>query len=325
MNFKLSASEINNIVNGELLGSPDLYFSSLQRIEHATKNDISFCNTEKFLEIAKKTKAGLLIIYKGADYTPSDEQVLIFHENPHIALVKILNFINDNFNKKESQISNNAKIDKSAKIGKNPIILDNVVVEECVEIGDNCFIHQNVVIKSYSKIGDNVIIHPGAVIGSEGFGYLENPDGSYNKIPQLGNVIIGNNVEIGANTCIDRALIGSTIIKDGVKIDNLVQVAHNVEIDENSAFASQVGIAGSVKIGKRVRMGGQVGTSGHIAITDDVTILAQSGVAKSITNKGEYYGSPVKPKFEAFKIEAVIKSLPELNKEIGRIKKKLEE
>lgn len=323
MNFKLSSIEIANITNGELVGSPDLYYSSLQRVEYANQNDITFCQNEEYLEIAKETKPGLILLYKGADYSPTPNQAVIFHEKPYIAFAQLLIYIDKNFNKVESGIRESVRISENATIGNNPTILENVVIEENVKIGDNCFIHPNVTIKRGCIIGDNVILHPGAVIGSDGFGYLDNPDGSYTKIPQLGNVIIGNNVEIGANTCIDRALVGSTIIEDGVKIDNLVQIAHNVEVGKNSAFASQVGISGSTKLGQRVRMGGQAGSAGHIEIADDVTILAQSGVAKSVTQKGIYFGSPIKPRLEAFKIEAIIKNLPNLFNDIKDIKKKL--
>jgi len=324
MNFKLSSKEISNIINGELVGSPDLFFTSLQRIEYASTNDISFCQNDEFLEIAKETKPGLLILFKGAEYKHDTNQALIYHDNPYFAFAQLLIYIDKHFNAISSGIRPSASISLNANVGNNPTILENVVIEDNVKIGDNCLIHPNVVIKRDTIIGDNVIIHPGAVVGSDGFGYLDNPDGSYTKIPQLGNVIIGNNVEIGANVCIDRALIGSTHIADGVKIDNLVQIAHNVEIGENSAFASQVGISGSAKIGKRVRMGGQAGSAGHLEITDDVTIMAQSGVAKSVTTKGIYFGSPIKPRLEAFKIEAIIKNLPSLINDIKSIKKKLE-
>lgn len=323
MKFSISSLQVNEIIKGELIGSPDLFFSSLQRIEFATKNDISFCQSKDYLDIAISNKPGLLIIYPESNYKVSKNQTVIFHKNPYFAFAQLLIYIDKTFNK-QSGISPKAIINETAKIGNNPTILENVVICEDVEIGDNCFIHQNVTIKSNTIIGNNVIIHSGAVIGSDGFGFLDNPDGSYTKIPQLGNVQIGNNVEIGANTCIDRALLGSTIINDGVKIDNLVQIAHNVIIGENSAFASQVGISGSATIGKRVRMGGQVGSAGHLEIADDITIIAQSGISKSLNKKGIYFGSPAKPRMEAFKIEAIINNLPAMFNDIKDIKKKLE-
>lgn len=322
MNFKLTASEINELVKGELQGSPNLYFTNLQRIEYSTQNDITFCSSDEYLKYISSNTPGLVILYYDAEIKPKENQAFIRHKNPYYAFAQLLIYLDEKFAKKKLGISKNAVIASSVKIGDNPTIMDNVVIEENVKIGNNCIIHQNVVIKRDTEIGDNVIIYPSAVIGSDGFGYLDNSDGSYTKIPQLGNVVIGNNVEIGANTCIDRALVGSTIISNGVKIDNLVQIAHNVIIGENSAFASQVGISGSAKIGKRVRMGGQVGSAGHLEITDDVTIIAQSGVAKSIEKKGIYFGSPVKPRLEAFKIEAILKNLPTLFNDVKEIKSK---
>ena len=170
-------------------------------------------------------------------------------------------------------------------------------------------------------IGKNCLIQPGAVIGADGFGFIENPNGKYEKIPQIGNVIIGDNVEIGANTTIDCALLDSTIIKDGVKIDNLVHIAHNCIINEDTAMAAQAGIAGSTTIGKRNRIGGQVGLAGHISTEDDVILTAQSGVSKSITEKGVYFGSPAKERTQAFKIEANLRRLPDLAIDVDLLKK----
>ncbi|MFY8160745.1 MAG: UDP-3-O-(3-hydroxymyristoyl)glucosamine N-acyltransferase, partial [Candidatus Kapaibacteriota bacterium] len=191
-----------------------------------------------------------------------------------------------------------------------------------VFIGKNTIIYPNVTIMNGTIIGDNCIIHPGAVIGSDGFGYYEE-GGKYIKIPQIGNVVIEDNVEIGANTTIDRSFIGSTIIKCGVKIDNLVQIGHNCVIGENSAMASQVGIAGTVTIGKNVRLGGQVGLAGHLKIADNVTIIAQSGVSKTILESGTYFGSPIKEATKAFKIEATLRNLPDLAKEVSNLKKEV--
>jgi UDP-3-O-[3-hydroxymyristoyl] glucosamine N-acyltransferase len=228
-----------------------------------------------------------------------------------------------------AQISPSATIGANCYIGENSIIKDRAVIypnssiQRDVTIGENCIIYSNVSIYYGCTIGRDCIIHSGAVIGSDGFGFQENKDGSYTKIPQIGKVIIGDSVEIGANTTIDRAFVGSTIIEYGVKLDNLIQIAHNDEIGENSAMAAQVGISGSTKIGKRVRLGGQVGISGHIEIGDDVVLLAKSGVPKSMTEKGIYIGAPARDRLTAFKIEAVIHNLPQLSKDVDKIKKKL--
>ena len=221
-------------------------------------------------------------------------------------------------------IGANCVIGNNCKIGKNTVLHSNISIYDNSKIGDNCTIHANVTIYEDTEIGNNCVIHSGVALGSDGFGFLENKDGSYTKIPQLGNVVLENDIEIGANTTIDRALVGSTIIRNGVKLDNQIQIAHNCEIGENSAMAAQVGVSGSVKVGKRNRFGGQSGISGHIEIADDVVLLAKSGVPKSIEKGGLYFGSPIREKMQAFRIEAVIHNLPDLAKDVKLIKKKLE-
>jgi UDP-3-O-[3-hydroxymyristoyl] glucosamine N-acyltransferase len=238
-------------------------------------------------------------------------------------------------------------ISSAAHIAESAVIADNVTIEACVVIGDNvriaqgtviranstiyenvtigenCCINSNVSLYNDTIIGNNCIIHAGTVIGADGFGYIEHPDGSFTKVPQLGNVVIHDDVEIGANCTIDRAMIGSTIIKSGVKLDNLVHIAHNCEIGKNSASAAQTGVSGSTIIGERVRLGGQVGLAGHLTIADDVKLLAQSGVAKTIDKKGTYFGAPAKDQMKAFKIEAVIRQLPELLSDLRDLQKKV--
>jgi UDP-3-O-[3-hydroxymyristoyl] glucosamine N-acyltransferase LpxD len=185
-------------------------------------------------------------------------------------------------------------------------------IDDNVKIGNNCIIYSNGSIYKECKIGNNCIIHSGSVIGSDGFGFYENENKEFIKIPQLGNVILEDNVEVGANSTIDRALVGSTYIRTGTKIDNLVHIAHNCDIGSNTGIAAQTGISGSVKIGNYCRIGGQVGIAGHLEIADNVTLLAQSGVSKSILNSGIYFGSPVKDVKTAFKLEAIMRNLPEI-------------
>lgn len=202
--------------------------------------------------------------------------------------------------------------------------MPGVVLGDNVRIGKNTTLNSNVSVYEDCQIGDNCIIHAGAVIGADGFGFQENEDGSYSKVPQLGNVLIMDDVEIGANSTIDRALLGSTIIGKGVKIDNLVQVAHNVFIDENTAIAAQVGISGSSKIGKRNKIAGQCGIAGHLNICDDVLLMAQSGVPNNITKSGAYFGTPIRERMKAFRIEAVVNNLPELKKELSQLTKRVD-
>lgn len=318
--FELMSNEIAEIIGGQLIGSPNLVLNGINRIENVSEREVSFVSSNTFLKYLDLNKPGLIIISEALLEKDYDFPI-IKTENAYVSFVKLLRYIDENFVYNQKGIHRTAVIEESVKIGSNPRIGAGAYIGENVKIGNNALIHSNVSIYRDSIIGDNCIIHAGAVIGSDGFGFLEDSNGKYHKIPQLGNVIIGNEVEIGANTCIDRAVAGSTIISNGVKLDNLVHIAHNVEIGDDSAFASQVGVAGSVKIGKRVRMGGQAGSSGHIEITDEVTIMAQSGVAKSVEKSGIYFGSPIKPRLEAFKIEAAIKNLPETLKEIKRISK----
>jgi UDP-3-O-[3-hydroxymyristoyl] glucosamine N-acyltransferase len=206
-------------------------------------------------------------------------------------------------------------------------IFHNTVLLENVEVGDDTIVFQNVSIREDCRIGERVIIHPGVVIGSDGFGFNPDEKGVYQKIPQIGNVIIEDDVEVGANTTIDRAAVGSTIIGRRTKIDNLVQIAHNVSIGEDTVISGQCGISGSTKIGSNCILAGQVGIAGHIKIADNVILLARSGVGKSITKAGYYFGAPAKEIKTAYRIEAHIKNLPasigritEIEKEIKKLK-----
>lgn len=322
--FELKSKQISEIVGGILEGAPDLVFTNVNRIENLRENDIAFLSSYDFLEFAENSK-GLILLSEHLKDKIKRNDNLIYVENAYEAFVKLLVFIDTNLIKKRTGIDKSATVHPSSKVDDSAVIMENVVIQENCQIGKNVIIYSNVSLYPDTKIGDNSIVHSGAVIGSDGFGYADLADGSYFKIPQLGNVVIGKNVEIGANTTIDRSVAGSTIISDGVKIDNLVHIGHNTVVGENSAFAAQVGIAGSVKIGKRVRMGGQVGSAGHIEIVDDVTIIAKSGLSKSVTKKGTYFGSPIKPQREAFRIEAALRNLPEALGKIQQIEKKIEE
>jgi len=337
-------TEISDLLNGKVIGNPDNLIYRLNRIEYASVGDLTFFSNKKYINYLLNTNATAILVPQNFDLaTPKQNQSFIEVENPYNCFFKLL-LISDTYYKNfnsfihpKAVIGENSKIDPTAyigayvvigrncKIGKNSILMPNVTLYDNVQIGDNCLIHANVVCYYNTKIGNNCIIHSGAVIGSDGFGFIENKDGSFTKIPQLGNVVIGNNVEIGANTTIDRAVVGSTIIEDGVKIDNLVQIAHNAHIGENTAMAAQVGISGSTKIGKRNRIAGQVGIAGHIKIADDVVLEAKSGVAKSIDESGVYFGAPPKKKTEAFRILMSTNELPQLIKEFSKLKKILKE
>jgi len=342
----MTAQEINDITGGELIGSPSLVIDSLNRIDNAGEKQFSFVVSEKYAHHLLTSKAGLILVPVSFKQQLLPGRSYILHDDPYQAFLKVVMYLEErrySNPKKLSGISPKANIKVSATLGQNVYIGDGAFIDDNVVIGDNVKIYSNATISSNSRIdegtiiysgvriyyetliGKNCIIHANAVIGSDGFGYVRLPSGEYIKIPQIGNVIIGNNCEIGACTTIDRSFVGSTIIEDGVIIDNLVQIAHNVEIGEGSAFASQSGVAGSTKIGKRVRLGGQAGTAGHITIADDVTILAKGGIAQSIQKKGEYFGAPARPKRDAFRIEAATPHLPEMYKELKRLRDEIEQ
>ena len=192
-------------------------------------------------------------------------------------------------------------------------------------VGNNCIIYPNVTIREDCVIGDNVIIHSGTVIGSDGFGYAPRKEGGYDKVPQIGNVVLEDDVEIGSNVSIDRAALGSTVIRKGVKIDNLVQIAHNVNVGDNTVISAQTGIAGSTSIGKNCILAGQVGIVGHIEITDNVILGAQSGVSKSISNSGRYFGYPAKDLGTSLRLEGHFRNLPKYAERIKELERKIEE
>lgn len=341
--ISITINQLHEITGGRLVGHSDDLIINLNRIEFAIKGEMTFYADKAYLEYLEKSLATCIIIDEKFDFAPKDNQVFIFLNNPYQKFVELIKLIDSKQNKPTSGIHPTAIIcdgasvhetasigpycyvGSNSEIGSNCLLSAGVIMGNDVIIGEGTKIYPNATIYHDVKIGSNCIIHAGAVIGSDGFGYLEQSNGIYDKIPQIGDVVIGNNVEIGSNTTIDRAMIGSTIIEDGVKLDNLIQIAHNVIIGENSAFASQVGIAGSTKIGKRNRFGGQVGVSGHIFTQDDVILTAQSGVPSSITKRGIYFGAPAREHIRALRIEGAINNLPELAKELNSLRKKVDE
>lgn len=346
MKINLSAKDIQEITEGELYGSPSLVITGLNRTDQAQEGELSFVSSKAYEHLIPNSQASLLIVGEDVADELIGERAVIKHPDPYAAFIKVIMAIDAkryNNPKFRKGISEKAIIRPSAIIGEDVYIGDNCFIDYNVEIGDGAKIFSNVSLANGAKIGPRTVVYPGvrvyygceigadcviqsnAVIGSDGFGFVNHPEtGEYVKIPQIGNVVIGDRCEIGACTTIDRAMVGSTIIGDNVIIDNLVQIAHNVEIGDGSAFAAQAGIAGSTKIGKKVRMGGQSGTAGHISIADGVTVLAKGGVAQSIDKKGEYFGAPARPKRDSFRIEAVIPQLPEMYKELKRLRDEIE-
>ena len=336
MNLKLT--DIAKLVDGKITGDSDIVINSVARIDEAGKGDLTFLYLQNFEKYFTSTGASAILVRPEFNKTRDDISYIEVQE-PEIAFNKILVrfFTRDlilegidetSFVHSSSILGNNVALGRNVvigpncKIGNNVKIFHNTVLLDNVEVGDNSIIYQNVSIREDSKIGKNVILHAGAVIGSDGFGYRKDEKGVYHKVPQIGNVILEDDVEIGANTTIDRAALGSTIVKKGTKIDNLVQIAHNVSVGNNTVMSAQSGVSGSVKVGNNVIIAGQVGIAGHLEITDNVILMAQSGVPKTISKPGLYFGSPAKEVKKAKILEAHFRNFPEY---VDRIKKLEEE
>lgn len=337
----IKCEDIARIVSGEVIGDPNLLIKGFNRIEHVREGELTFLSDNKFEPLLDACKATCILVYRGLNAKPNENQAFIVVDNPYEKLSLLFRTIAKDIEAPSCFVHPSAVVEESAQLhdsvyigancyvgrnvflGENVILHANAVVQQNCKIGGGTEINSNVSIYKDTIVGSNCLIHSGAVVGSDGFGYLEKEDGSFEKIPQLGNVVIGDDVEIGSNSTIDRALLGSTIIGNGVKIDNLVHIAHNCEIGDNTALAGQAGVSGSVKIGLRNRLGGQVGLSGHIFTGNDVIIMAKSGVSKSIPEKGIYQGAPAKDKMKQFRIEAALRNLPDIVKEFSKIKKQL--
>lgn len=336
--MKFSAIQIAKFLNGEVDGNPKVKVKDIAKIEAGKPGALSFLANPKYTHYIYETQSSIVLVNK--DFVPEKEvsATLIRVENAYEAFAKLLEIVNKNALDKQgietpSFISKTAKIGKVAYvgafayIGKNAEIGDyvkiypNTYIGDNVKIGDNVTIYPGVKIYHACVIKANCIIHAGAVIGSDGFGFAPDSDGNYNKIQQIGNVIIEENVEIGANTCIDRATMGSTIIKEGVKLDNLIQVGHNVVIGKNTVSAAQTGISGSTQIGERCMFGGQVGIAGHITIGDQVILGAQAGIGSNIKSGKKLLGSPAIPFMEYKRSFVIQKRLPQLQEDIRNLKK----
>jgi UDP-3-O-[3-hydroxymyristoyl] glucosamine N-acyltransferase len=338
--MKFTAEQIAGILEGEVVGNPNAIVSQLSKIEEGVEGSLTFLSNPKYLNHIYSTKASVTIV--NTNFVPESpiHTTLIKVEDAYRAFSKLLEYYNQvKLNKsgieQPSSLSESAKYGDNLYLGSFSYIGQNVVLGHNVKIYPNCFVGDNAVLgdnvtlfagaKVYSEslIGNNCTIHSGAIIGSDGFGFSPNPDGTYNKIPQIGNVILEDNVDVGACTTIDRATMGSTIIRKGVKLDNQIQIAHNVEIGEHTVIAAQTGVAGSTKIGKFGKIGGQVGIAGHLVIGDNVRIQAQSGVGRNIKNDEILQGSPTFGYSDFNKSYVHFKNLPKIVGEIEELKKGL--
>ena len=336
----ITAQQIAEWVNGDVIGNPDVSIDNIAKIEEAKPNTIAFLAKAQYFHYLEKTEAGIVLISKNLVTDIPVNPTLIAVEDAHQSFVTLLNLYNQFTNQKQG-ISEQVSIHENTKIGENPYIGSFVTIEDGVEIGNNVKIYPNCYIGNNVKIGNNVTlepnvvvfndtiignevsIHSGTIIGSDGFGFLPTEKG-YEKVPQLGNVIIENRVEIGSNCTIDRATMGSTIIKEGNKIDNLIQIAHNVELGKHNVIAAQAGIAGSTKIGEWNMIGGQVGIVGHIKIGNQVKIQAQSGVNKEVKDNQTLYGSPAIDAMDYRKNYVHFRNFQKLVERINELEKKVQ-
>lgn len=326
-----SLQAIAELVSGTVVGDGNQMIGGINKLELAGDGEITFLTSSKYVKFLSVTKAAAIIVSESlvSELASVNANVIVVPD-AYRAFVMVMNTfyppltLEAGLRSATAGIDSTATVDDSASvsagcvigqgcaIGKNVQLHPNVVLYPGCSIANNTVIHANVVCYANTVIGERCVIHAGSVIGSDGFGYIENLDGSFEKVPHVGNVVICNDVEVGANTTIDRAAVGSTILSDGVKIDNLVHIAHNVSLGANTAVAAQAGISGSAKIGNRNRIAGQVGIVGHISTADDVIVEAQSGVSKTISAPGAYFGSPAKEHRTTLRIEAALRQLPEL-------------
>jgi UDP-3-O-[3-hydroxymyristoyl] glucosamine N-acyltransferase len=335
--MKFTAAQIAGILQGEVIGNPNAEVFKLAKIEEGTEGSLTFLANPKYNNYIYSTQATITIVNKSFEAEQEITTTLIKVEDAYQSFSQLLEYYNQvklmkSGIEQPSVISENVTygpdlylgsfcyVGKNVTIGKNVKIYPNSFIGDNVTIGDDCVFFAGVRIYSETVIGNNCIVHSGSIIGSDGFGFAPQENGSYRKIPQIGNVIIEDDVEIGACTTIDRATLGSTIIRKGVKLDNHIQVAHNVEIGENTVIAAQTGIAGTTKIGKNCLIGGQVGFAGHLVIGDGVKIQAQSGIGKNLEAGEVVQGSPAFNYGDFAKSFVIFRNLPKMAADLEALK-----
>ncbi len=342
--MQFSALQIATIINGKIEGDPNAVVASFGKIEEAQKGQLAFLANLKYEEYLYTTKASIIIISDTQEVKQNIDATLIRVQDAYSAFATILDSYQQMITAQLTGIQQPAYIDATATIGEhvfvgaftyigeNVTVRNNVKLFPQVFLGDNVSIDENTILHPGVKIyhdcviGKNVTIHAGSVIGSDGFGFAPQVDGTFKKVPQIGNVVIEDNVEIGANATIDRATLGSTLIMKGAKLDNLIQIAHNVEVGNHTVVAAQAGISGSTKIGNNVMIGGQAGIVGHLVIADGSKINAQSGVSKSLKKPNSAVtGSPAFDYTSALRSQAISRSLPELEKRLKDLEQMIQQ
>lgn len=340
--MQFTAEQVAQLIQGRIEGDAQVLVGDFGKIEEARPGQLAFLANPKYEEFLYQTAASVVIVNEALELKHPVKATLIRVPDAYSAFAALLNFYQQ---MQTQQLSGRqdpvyvhpdaivgekvylgafSYVGEKAVIGSNSKIFPQVYIGNEVKIGDNCLIFPGVKIYHRCVIGNNVIIHAGTVIGADGFGFAPQSDGTYAKVPQIGNVVVEDGVEIGANSTIDRATIGSTIIRTGAKIDNLVQIAHNVEVGSNTVIAAQTGISGSTKLGKHVMIGGQAGIVGHISIADGTRINGQSGVSKTIRQPNTAVtGSPAYDYTAALRSQAVYRKLPDLEKRIAELEEQL--
>lgn len=340
--MEFNAATIAGFLKGEIVGDPETKVNTIAKIEEGREGALSFLANPKYEPYLYTTESSIVLVNK--TFIPSEKvkPTLIKVENAYESFASLLQLV-DQARPRKKGIHPTAVIEPSAVVGKDAYIGAHAYIGENCRIGDNCSVYPNVYVGDSAVVGHNCvlypgvaiyhdciigsdcIIHAGSVIGSDGFGFAPQAGNTYMKIPQLGNVILEDNVEIGANVTIDRSTMGSTIIRQGVKLDNLIQIGHNVEIGENTVMAALCGVAGSAKIGRNCMFGGQVGVAGHIKITDGTKVGAQAGIPSDIkTENSILLGTPAIDHRDFLKSSIIFKRLPEMNTKLNQLERKLE-
>lgn len=342
MQLSFTAEQIATVLNGTIEGNPSVTINKFSKIEEGTPGSLTFLANSKYTNYIYSTQASAVLVNKDFVADKPIQATLIRCDNAYAALAILLDMVEKMKPQKKgieamTFIAESAQLGKDVYVGAFSYISDKAIIGDNVKIypqsyigdgvvvGDNTVIYAGVKIYAGCKIGANCILHSGSVIGSDGFGFAPESNGEYKKIPQLGTVVIEDNVEIGANTTIDRAVMDATVIRKGVKLDNLIQIAHNVEVGENTVMAAQVGVSGSTKIGKQCMFGGQVGLGGHITIGDGANIGAQSGIISNVKPDSKILGAPAIPVKDFFRSSVVFPKLPEMYRQLAQLQKELNE
>ena len=338
MKISFSLERLATEVGGTFKGDGSLMLKGIAPLDSAEEGDLTFATNPRYLTAVGKTKASAVL---SARELPGGPKNLLLAPNPYAAMAKIVGlFYPPNHPKAgvhpgswvdatavihpEASVAAGVTVSAGARVGARTILYPGVYLGQKVSIGEDCLLYPNVTVREHCVLGDRVILQPGAVIGSDGFGFAKDGE-AYRKIPQVGNVVLADDVEVGANTCVDRASLGTTRIGKGTKLDNLIQIGHNVVVGENTVMAALTGIAGSTKVGDRVVMAGQVGLVGHITVVDDVTLATRTAVLEDILKKGSYWGSPALEKGTEMRNVVVYHQLPEILKRLRVLEKALAE